>query len=114
MALLYSYTWPGNVRELENFAERVVVLYPGAVLKAQDILQKFLKGPTSVMTSVQISDEGISFKEVVSDFENELIAKALERTGGNKNKAAHLLHLNRTTLVEKIKRLNRGNHDIKP
>ena len=113
-ALLHSYPWPGNVRELENFAERVVVLYSGAVLKAQDILQKFLKGPTSVMTSVQISDEGISFKEVVSDFENELIAKALERTGGNKNKAASLLHLNRTTLVEKIKRLNRGNHDIKP
>ena len=114
MALLHSYPWPGNVRELENFAERVVVLYPGAVLKAQDILQKFLKGPTSVMASVQISDEGISFKDVVSDFENELIAKALERTGGNKNKAASLLHLNRTTLVEKIKRLNRGNHDIKP
>jgi sigma-54 specific flagellar transcriptional regulator A len=56
-------------------------------------------------TSINI---GLSFREAVENFESELIAKALEQTGGNKNKAAELLGLNRTTLVEKIKRRQVG------
>ncbi len=51
-----------------------------------------------------IPEEGISFKRAVADFEARLIRLALEKTGGNKNKAATLLKLNRTTLVEKIKK----------
>ncbi|HQH80767.1 MAG TPA: helix-turn-helix domain-containing protein, partial [bacterium] len=49
-------------------------------------------------------DAGLSFKDAVEQFESKLIVGALKRTGGNKNKAAALLKLNRTTLVEKIKK----------
>ena len=53
---------------------------------------------------IEIPDKGLSFKRAVSDYESSLIMGALKKTGGNKNKAASLLRLNRTTLVEKIKK----------
>lgn len=55
---------------------------------------------------IQITQEGIDFNELVSQFERDILLKALKMSGGVKNTAAKLLHLNRTTLVEKIKRLN--------
>lgn len=104
MAALCEYPWPGNVRELENLVERLVILYPGQVFDPGSLPENLKAGPGQITTSVQIPEEGISFKNVVSDFENELILKALEKTAWNKNKAATLLKLNRTTLVEKIKK----------
>lgn len=101
---LINYSWPGNVRELENLIERLVILFGGQKV---DISSLPIRGEMSggkISTTVQIPEEGISFKTVVSDFENELILKALEKTDWNKNKAASLLKLNRTTLVEKIKK----------
>jgi len=104
MRQLLQYNWPGNVRELENLIERLAILFPGQVVSSEGLPEKVGQPKGKIMTSVQIPEEGISFKNVVSDFENELILKALEKTAWNKNKAASLLKLNRTTLVEKIKK----------
>ncbi|MCE9625795.1 MAG: sigma-54 dependent transcriptional regulator [Deltaproteobacteria bacterium] len=104
MQMLSRYSWPGNVRELENAVERLVILKTDQIIAVKDLPEKFLHGGGKIFTSVNIPDHGISFKNVVNDFENELILKALEKTAWNKNKAATLLKLNRTTLVEKIKR----------
>lgn len=57
------------------------------------------------ISSVRIlPDEGIDLRAAVEEFESNLIRQALRKTGGNKNKAAQLLRLNRTTLVEMVKR----------
>lgn len=104
MEALVNYAWPGNVRELENLVERLVILYPGQTFQPGALPSKLQEAGGKITTSVNIPEEGISFKNVVSDFENELIMKALEKTAWNKNKAATLLKLNRTTLVEKIKK----------
>lgn len=109
MLVLTNYSWPGNVRELENVIERSVVLKPEGEISVGDLPEKVrtscvatLEVPTSSL--FDIPDGGLSFKEAISDFENALIIKALEKANGNRNKAAVLLNLNRTTLVEKIKK----------
>jgi len=56
------------------------------------------------ISSVSFPEGGLDLNEAMNDFENELILQALRKTQGNKNKAANLLNLNRTTLVEKLKR----------
>lgn len=107
MNVLVDYEWPGNVRELENFIERLVILKPGGLVEENDILpmltSRTAKPFLKVTGDVKLQG-GLSFKKAVEDYESELIIKALEQTGWNKNKAAALLGLNRTTLVEKIKR----------
>ncbi len=105
---LYEYHWPGNVRELENMMERVVVLFAGKKIEQVATLKKFMRSQEQIVTSIQMSDEGIHLKDVVEDFETGLIRKALQKAGGNKNRAALLLHLNRTTLIEKIKKKHLG------
>ena len=111
LAKLERHPWPGNVRELENMIERIVVLKHGEVIDVGD-LPEFLAGRTGEGAGAagegddasEIPLGGISFKRAVADFEARLIRQALDQTGGNKNKAATLLKLNRTTLVEKIKK----------
>jgi DNA-binding NtrC family response regulator len=104
---LMQYHWPGNVRELENVVERVVILANQEVISTADLPEKFqtLEEPGHVMPQ-GIPDEGISLDTAVSEFEKALILQALNKTGWVKNKAAQLLNLNRTTLIEKIKRQN--------
>lgn len=106
MSLFMNYNWPGNVRELENTIERLVVLYPGRQIEMGNLPEKFLQVSDTIFknSALHIPDAGISLKNAVNDFENTLILKALDKTGWNKNKAATLLKLNRTTLVEKIKK----------
>lgn len=105
MFALMHYNWPGNVRELENMVERLVILKHEGEITLADLPERIRAGhEEDVLTNVQIPESGLSFKDVVDDFENQLILKALEKTGWNKNKAAQLLQLNRTTLVEKIKK----------
>ena len=108
MAILQSYSWPGNVRELENFVERSVILKSNGLVEDSDLPPQVSAGRTahSAASDVQIEQftDGVSFKQAIEDFETRLIVKALEATNWNKNKAAELLGLNRTTLVEKIKR----------
>ena len=105
MQILLNYSWPGNVRELRNVVERLVVLKGTGKLSAHDlpIELKSANGSQSAQ-GIEISDDGICLNSAVTEFEKALILQSLEKTKWVKNKAAKLLQLNRTTLVEKIKR----------
>jgi sigma-54 specific flagellar transcriptional regulator A len=99
------YSWPGNVRELKNMVERLVVLYGEGEIKVLDLPGKLRRSNGKVRPlDVEISKDGICLNTAVSEFEKALIVQSLEKTKWVKNKAAKLLNLNRTTLVEKIKR----------
>jgi DNA-binding NtrC family response regulator len=106
-ALLAGYDWPGNVRELRNLMERLVVLQPEGAITAEDLPSK-LRGARRALPAgggaVALGEEGINLNSAVTEFEKALILQSLEKTQWVKNKAARLLNLNRTTLVEKIKR----------
>ncbi|MBI5755585.1 MAG: sigma-54-dependent Fis family transcriptional regulator [Nitrospirae bacterium] len=105
MNILLDYAWPGNIRELENLIERVVILKGEGAITPQDLPDKVVnsvRGNSSVFLS--LPDSGINLKDVIEEFENNLILQALQKAQGVKNKAAQLLSLNRTTLVEKLKK----------
>ena len=110
MNLLNSYSWPGNIRELKNVIERIVVLNEGGVIRSAECPQ-YIKdhcGDTmpAATSPVELSEDGICLNTAVTEFEKRLITQSLEKSNWVKNRAAKLLHLNRTTLVEKIKRYN--------
>ncbi|MCD6560424.1 MAG: sigma-54-dependent Fis family transcriptional regulator [Deltaproteobacteria bacterium] len=103
--IILSYSWPGNIRELRNMLERLVILKRKGLISPQDLPEN-MRMQNNVLTApnIQISDDGISLNTAVNEFEKALILQSLEKTKWVKNKAAKLLQLNRTTLVEKIKR----------
>lgn len=106
MEVLYSYPWPGNIRELENLVERLTILKGEGIVGLSDLPIKY-QSRGSVQTNpekIEIPESGMDFNSAVDGFENALILRALEKTGWNRNQAAILLRLNRTTLVEKIKK----------
>ena len=103
LKVLIDYQWPGNVRELENVIERAVVLAPGNSITT-DLFPNNISTPPPE-ASFLFSQEPISLKEKVGQYEKKLILAALERTNGNQKKAAELLSVNATTLSEKLKRL---------
>jgi DNA-binding NtrC family response regulator len=107
MDCLMQYHWPGNVRELENLMERVTLLKRASTpIEVRDFPPGYFKNVRldRFVANVALPDDGLDFNEAVSQFENELILQALKKTAGNRNRAASLLHINRTTLVEKLKR----------
>jgi transcriptional regulator with PAS, ATPase and Fis domain len=107
--ILLSYDWPGNVRELENVIERAVVLSTGRRI-GPDLLPDHIGRPTIFqMPRFVVPPEGISFKDVITDFEKRLIESTLEAAGGVQKRAAELLRIKPTTLNEMIKR-----YDIRP
>lgn len=104
---LMSYNWPGNIRELENFIERMSVLKGQGVLEYEDLPSKYqfkADQTYSMSQNIHIPVEGIDFNTLVDQFENSLILQALQKTKWNRNQAAQALRLNRTTLVEKMKK----------
>jgi DNA-binding NtrC family response regulator len=112
MDLMMAYQWPGNVRELENICQRLCILKSEGMVQIEDLPQK-IRQPRSLSgtkaglgsyLSESFPEEGLDLEGIVTEFENNLILKALEKTRWNKNKAAQLLRMNRTTLVEKIKK----------
>jgi len=105
MAAMMKYSWPGNVRELKNMVERLVVLKGDGEITAHDLPDRLKTGsPVCSRQMIEISDDGICLNSAVTEFEKALILQSLEKTHWVKNRAAKLLQLNRTTLVEKIKR----------
>jgi transcriptional regulator with PAS, ATPase and Fis domain len=103
--LLEQYNWPGNVRELENTIERAVLLARGEQIQPRDLPARVCGLPSERRPGTsKLPDSGIDLRTAVESFENNLIRQALERTRWNKNQAARLLGLNRTTLVEMLKR----------
>jgi len=104
---LIDYSWPGNIRELENLVERITILKGHGQIEINDLPAKYQSTITSAEkdeNTFYIPDVGLDFNTAVDNFENALILRALEKTGWNRNQAAVLLKLNRTTLVEKIKK----------
>src|SRR5882757_4432286 len=106
MRLLMSYSWPGNVRQLENAIERAVAFSAGrSQIDVADLPSELQQAvPPPLAASLSLPDDGLDLDELVVNIEREMIQRALERTSGNKGQAAKLLHLKRTTLVEKLKR----------
>jgi DNA-binding NtrC family response regulator len=105
MERLVAYDWPGNVRQLENVIERLAILCPNAEIGVEDLPpEQFNQERTPPPLAPLVPSTGISFNETVEQLESELILQALEHTHWNKNRAAQLLGLNRTTLLEKIKK----------
>ena len=104
---LMAYDWPGNIRELENAVEHAVALSGRSTELTPDLLPEDMINPgrTELVSTVTIPDEGLNFTSVVSQLERELILRSLEKTGGNKRRAARLLNLSRTTLIDKLQRL---------
>ena len=103
---LVDYEWRGNVRELENLVERLSILNPGREIDVEDLPEKFTGARHIPEPGVgaEIPDTGIQFNQLVDQYERVLIQKALAKAGGVKNKAAGLLNIKRTTLVEKMKK----------
>jgi DNA-binding NtrC family response regulator len=109
LGCLIRYPWPGNVRELENLVEMLVVMREEGDIEVSDLPQKLLnpKDPEpSSPCHICLPVNGLNFNEMVSQFEKDLLLQALKKSSGVKNRAAKLLNLNRTTLVEKLKRFN--------
>jgi DNA-binding NtrC family response regulator len=108
MRRLMAFAWPGNVRQLENALERAVALSAGRTqIEPADLPPDVQElGDAPVSGPFALPEDGLDFQEYIGNIERELIRQSLERTGGNKGRAAHLLHLKRTTLVEKLKRMN--------
>ena len=106
MNILTHYSWPGNVRELKNLIERLVVLHESDEILPEDLPNKIRAESNGAVQRKDMDGEGISFNTAVSEFEKALIISALDKTNWVKNRAAQLLKIKRTTLVEKIKRYN--------
>ncbi len=106
MAKLTAYPWPGNVRELENIVERLSVFCMGETVEVDDLPEKLLRSRTKASSTYDLPDEGIDLRQMINDLEETMLRQALEKTGWNKNKAAVLLNMNRTTMVEKLKKRN--------
>ena len=107
---LMAFEWPGNVRQLENVMERTFALSPGkSQLGLTDLPEEVQRVRVPVEPGqYELPETGVDLERVVSEFEHMLIRRALERTSGNKRQAADLLSLKRTTLIEKLKRLERA------
>jgi transcriptional regulator with GAF, ATPase, and Fis domain len=120
--MLLTYSWPGNVRELENFMERLTILCDGCEVQPEDLPEKIftdigekpLRREEKVVPmrpagfawpSLQdMRDKDLKLKEFLEAIEGRLLAEALEQADGVKNKAAELVGIKRTTLIEKLKK----------
>lgn len=120
LRVLESYEWPGNVRELENLLERLSVMHPGEPLRAANLPERYRQAaaqpqspqagsvPVGQTPEYSLPNEGISLKAVLTDIERQYVEQALARSGGVVSHAARLLGLGRTTLLEKIRKLQLG------
>jgi transcriptional regulator with PAS, ATPase and Fis domain len=106
LGLLRAYHWPGNVRELENFIERVVALKGSGEIDAEDLPMSMRQSKKAEgrAAAIEFPPQGIDLPCLINELEHNLITQALTLSHGVKSRAAELLGLNRTTLVEKLRR----------
>jgi len=106
LKLLMECDWPGNVRELENVMERAVVLAPDEGRITQELFpREILDSSSMALGSLSSLENGATLKELVLEYEKKLILTALQNADWSQKKAASLLRMNRSTLNEKLKRL---------
>ena len=111
--LLLRYDWPGNIIELENVADHAALLNTSGIISPDDLPETIQNtegnghpsGGCVDLSTVRLSGRGIILKEVVRDMESTLVFQALEKSGWNRSRAAELIGLKRTTLIEKMKNL---------
>ncbi len=105
MVHLWSYDWPGNVRELENLVSRLAILCDGATIEASLLPANLVNSPRAAASIPDsLPEGGVNLPELVRELEGRLINEALKQTGGNKQAAAKLLGLKRTTFSAKLRR----------
>jgi DNA-binding NtrC family response regulator len=105
LEMLQRYPWPGNVRELENLVERIVVLKGSGWIETADLPEKVRRAEGFLKTAMpMLGESGLDIRSATEDFQNTLIRQAMHISGGNKNRAAAMLGLKRTTFVEMLKR----------
>jgi two-component system, NtrC family, response regulator AtoC len=104
---LMAYDWPGNVRQIENSVEMAVALSGDRELLDVEDFPIVSRIPSSdtPFPSIDIPDDGVHFNTMISELERKLILQSLQVARGNKKRAASLLHLKRTTFVEKLRRM---------
>jgi len=124
---LQQYAWPGNVRELANLVERLSVLHPGQVVGMEELPGRYQPADTGVTESLigataahqsatqparaaqpSLPESGIDLRDHIASVEMALIRQALDASNGVVAHAAQLLHLRRTTLVEKLRKYDLG------
>jgi DNA-binding NtrC family response regulator len=106
MVHLWSYEWPGNVRELENMVERLAILCEDSVIDTPLLPPNISAGTRMAEPRIPTSlgDGGVNLNALVRELEGRMINEALKQTGGNKQAAARLLGLKRTTFSAKLRR----------
>jgi transcriptional regulator with GAF, ATPase, and Fis domain len=106
MVSLWSYDWPGNVRELENMIERLAIMCENSVIDASLLPPNLAATGRPALTQIPttIGPDGVDLNKLVRELEGRLINEALKQTGGNKQAAAKLLGLKRTTFSAKLRR----------
>lgn len=100
MAILSNYNWPGNIRELENVIERAIILAKGPVIQPEDFPDSLIKRKGFG----DLKEDNQKLKDALKDPEKDLIMKALDSVEWNRNEAANVLGINRTTLYKKMLR----------
>jgi transcriptional regulator with PAS, ATPase and Fis domain len=106
LTILLEHPWPGNIRELRNLIERLVVLNESGMILPEELPENIrgVVNHKAFQPQIEIYADGVDFNTAVTEYEKDLILQALEKTNWVKNRAAELLQIKRTTLVEKIKR----------
>ena len=100
MEVLLNYGWPGNVRELRNFCERSVILLQGQTVTRDNLPREMLQARSTRLGGFQLPDNGLSLEHL----EQDMIRQALDKTAGNRSRAARLLGLTRDTLNYRLKK----------
>ena len=104
---MMGFDWPGNVRELENVIKRLTILCDREIVQVDDLPEHIQRKTRPIEPDEEdVLDKDLNLNEAVKDYEKRLILEALEKSNWVKTKAAKLLNINRTTLVEKIKKQN--------
>ena len=109
LSIFMRYNWPGNIRELKNIIKRIIVLSDGDIIDVDDI-PEYMKEDIEIeddrwrLKNMKPIENGMGLNEAVREFEKRLIMEALENSNGITSRAAKILKINRTTLIEKIKK----------